>query len=211
MKKIFLVLLLSITNFAFGQYITGLSVTQNGTNQIKVNLKIYLPSVGEFKNHQININQNTVTLSACYFMTDFGGITNLENNFLIEIPDNNNYTLIVKMYTSSDPTICNYNNLEDTVAMDFSTPIEGTVSLATDENNTKSENISLFPVPTKDVLNIKSNEKIHKVNLYDASGKKLSPLLENNKINTTNLDNGIYFLEIYTGKNTYRRKFTIQK
>ena len=209
--KTLIIIFSLICNFLFSQYITGLNLIQNGDGQIKANLKVYLPTVGNFLSSNTTINQNVITLSACYYVTGATIITNLDNDFYIDITNNSNFTLTDKMYSTYNETICNYDQLEDTASLNFTTPIVGTVSLATDENNTKSENISLFPVPTKDVLNIKSNEKIHKVNLYDASGKKLSPLLENNKINTTNLDNGIYFLEIYTGKNTYRRKFTVQK
>lgn len=212
MKKIFLITILSITNLIFAQYITGLSVTQNGTNQIKTNLKVYLPTVGEFKNYQVNINQSTITLSACYFMTDFGGISNLENNFLIDITDNNNYTLIVKMYSSTDPTNCNYTNLEDTATLNFTTPIEGTVSLATDETENSGQNIQLFPNPAKDILNIITDSKIQNVKVYDASGRLFSARIdEKGKIDISSLKNGTYFIEILTYKKRFHRKFIIQK
>lgn len=211
MKKIHLILILSITNLVFAQYITGLNVTQNGASQIKTNLKVYLPTVGEFKNYQVNINQSTITLYACYFMTDFGAISNLENDFFIDIPDNNNYTLIVKMYSSTDPITCNYNNLEDTATLNFSTPINGTVSLATDETENNGQNIQLYPNPAKDVLNIKADFKIQNVNIYDASGRLFSVKLDSEgKLDVSSLETGTYFIEIFTDKKRVHKKFIIK-
>ena len=209
--KAFIINSILTCNLLFSQYITGLDLTQNGNGQIKANLKVYLPTVGNFLSSNTTINQNVITLSACYFMTDFGAISNLSNDFYINIPDNNNYTLIVNMYSSNNPNNCNYQNIEDTATINFSTPIQGTVSMATDENNTNSENISIFPVPTKDVLNINSKEQIMGINLCDASGKKILVKFENNSLNTSQLKNGTYFLEIFTDKKTYRKKFMINK
>ena len=209
--KAFIIIYILTCNLLFSQYITGLDLTQNGNGQIKANLKVYLPTVGNFLSSNTTINQNVITLSACYFMTDFGAISNLSNDFYINIPDNNNYTLIVNMYSSNNPNNCNYQNIEDTATINFSTPIQGTVSMATDENNTNSENISIFPVPTKDVLNINSKEQIMGINLCDASGKKILVKFENNSLNTSQLKNGTYFLEIFTDKKTYRKKFMINK
>ena len=210
MKPI-IVLFILLSNFFSSQYITGLNLTQNGEDQIKTNLKVYLPTVGEFRNYTTNINQNVITLSACYFLTDFGGISDLENDFMIDIPNNQNYTLIVNIYSSSDPAVCNYDNLEDTKTLSFSTPIEGVISLSTTANSKKND-LSLFPIPAKDVLNIQTDLKIDKVNLYDGSGKLLFNKTKNtSNINTSGLKNGVYYLEIVVDKKIFRKKFTIQK
>ena len=116
------------------------------------------------------------------------------------------------MYSSTDPTNCNYTNLEDTATLNFTTPIEGTVSLATDETENSGQNIQLFPNPAKDILNIITDSKIQNVKVYDASGRLFSARIdEKGKIDISSLKNGTYFIEILTYKKRFHRKFIIQK
>ena len=68
-------------------------------------------------------------------MTDFGGVSNLSNDFYINIADNNNYILKVNMYSSNNQNNCNYQNLEDTATLNLTTPIQGTDSLAANESD----------------------------------------------------------------------------
>ncbi len=209
--KALLIIFSLICNFIFSQYITGLNLTQNGNGQIKANLKVYLPTVGNFLSSTTTINQNVITLSACYFMTDFGGVSNLSNDFYINIADNNNYILKVNMYSSNNPNNCNYQNLEDTATLNFTTPIQGTVSLAANESDVSEQDLKLFPIPAKDELIIITKNRINNINVLDASGRKVSATFLNNKVNTSNLQNGIYFIEIFSDKGLARKKFTIKK
>lgn len=213
MRKIYFILLLLVfSNFAYSQYITSLNVTQNGTNQIKANLKVYLPNLGEFSNYTTSFDQNTITLSACYIMTDFGAISNLENEFFIDIPNNGNYTLKVNLFTSSDPTNCNYQNLEDTVTLNFIAPIEGTVSLNTTDLESNNEKLLLFPNPTKGILNIKTSQRTDQINVFDATGKQVKSFQNiQDKVDVSNLTNGIYYLEILNSKGKFREKFVVSK
>ena len=164
MKTFIVSLFLFISNLLFSQYIEGLSVTQNGTNKIKVHVKAYFhTSSSAYLSYDANTNQNTITLNACYYLSPFGGdaaVTHYENDFYIDIPNNANYTLIVNMYISTDEVICNYNRIEDTATLNFTTPIEGTVSLTTNDTYGKNEKLLLYPNPAKDILNIKSPSKI---------------------------------------------------
>lgn len=212
MKNIIVTFFLFVSNLLFSQYITGLNVTQNGTNQIKANLKVYLPNLGEFSTHITSIDQNIITLSACYLMTDFGAISNLENDFYIDIPNNGNYTLKVNLFTSSDPTTCNYLNLEDTVMLNFIAPIEGTVSLNTIDLENNNEKLLLFPNPTKGILNIKTSQKTEQINIFDATGKQVRSIQNTeNKIDVSNLANGVYYIEILNSKGKFREKFVVAK
>lgn len=212
MKTSTIAILLFISNLVYSQYITGLSATQNTDNQIKAKLKVYLPTVGEFLSSKTSINQNIITLSSCYFMTDLGAISNLENDFHVDIPNTGNYTLIVKLYTSFNPTTCNHENLEDTATLNFSAPIVGTASLNTLENVIKNQNIALFPNPTKDFLNINSETKIDSIKIYDSAGKLVFTSSDNNrKIDVSKLKNGVYYLEILSDKKKTSEKFIVQK
>lgn len=214
MKTILTIIFILMSSLFFSQYITGLSATQNGENQIKTNLKVYLPTVGEFKSYSVNINQNVITLSTCYFMTDFGAISNLENDFYINIPTTpSNYKLVVNIYVSYDPTTCDYINLEDTKTLDFTTPIEGTVSMTTSENNNDNKSITLYPNPANKTLNFDAPFLAEQINVYDSTGKKAMTIQNPkvNKLDTSSLPNGIYHLEIFNNKNKYTKKFIIKK
>ena len=115
------------------------------------------------------------------------------------------------MYISTNNTICNHNRIEDTVTLNFTTPIQGTVSLAANESDVSEQDLKLFPIPAKDELIIITKNRINNINVLDASGRKVSATFLNNKVNTSNLQNGIYFIEIFSDKGLARKKFTIKK
>lgn len=189
--------------------INDIIVSQPSEQQIKVKLLVTGGTYGNYQSYISEVNQNQITLSVCYLMTDAAAMTYFDNDFYVDIPSSpNNYDLTVKVYFADGMT-CNYINLDDTATLYFSTPIGGTVSLAT--NDKHLTNIQLFPIPAKDELNFKTKEKFDHINLYDASGRKLPVKFENNKINTSSLQNGIYFLEILLGNKKIHRKFTVSK
>ena len=215
MKTYLIVILFFVSNSLFSQYIEGLSATQNGTNQIKVNLKTYLPSEGHYITYTKNIEQSYITLKVCYYMGSFGGpavVTHLSNDFYIDIPDNGNFTLNVNLYTSGFESTCDYSNLEDTAVLNFTTPIMGTVFLKTIDMEKEDQKINLFPNPTKDFLNINSNTKIDKIKIYDATGKIIFTFFDNSrKIDVSKLKNGVYFIEVLSDKKRYSEKFIVEK
>jgi hypothetical protein len=63
-----------------------------------------------------------------------------------------------------------------------------------------SEQIAVFPNPTRGFLNIKSglSNEILGISLFDLSGKKIGLNLQNEGIDISNLENGMYFLIIET-------------
>lgn len=211
--SIYTFIFLFISSLLFSQYIEGLSVTQNGTNQIKAHLKVYLPASGENISYIQDITQNTITINACYYMIGTGAVTEIDKEFYIDIPNNANYTLKVNLYISWNETICDYHSLEDTATLNFSTPVEGTVSLNTNNINGNNEKLTLYPNPVKDLLNIGSILKIDKINIYDISGKQIYKISspKENKIDISKLENGIYFLEAISATKKWRQKFIKQK
>ena len=215
MKNFILTILLFISNILSSQYIEGLSLTQNGTDQIKAHLQIYFPTDGAYISYTKDINQNIITLNVCYYKNELGGSTavnHYENDFYIDIPNNNNYTLNINLYSSWNETTCTYNVLEDTVTLNFTTPINGTISLAAIESQNKNHNLVLFPNPTKGIFNIKTNQKIEKAKIYDISGKIIQNLFPlNSKIDVSKLEDGIYFIEILSDGKIQRKKFVLKK
>ena len=67
--------------------------------------------------------------------------------------------------------------------------------------------LSVFPNPTTDVLNINSQSKVKAVKVYDATGKKANVTLQGKRIDVRNLAKGVYILNVTTENGTESVKF----
>ncbi|MDP9955244.1 hypothetical protein J2X97_000881 [Epilithonimonas hungarica] len=79
-------------------------------------------------------------------------------------------------------------------------------SLAVNDN-AKKINLSIYPNPTTDILNIKTQDKIVEVSVFDSTGKVINTKIVDGKINVSELLKGNYILRITTDKTTYQEKF----
>lgn len=71
----------------------------------------------------------------------------------------------------------------------------------------KSSN-TVFPNPTKNILNFSTNEKIEKIELYDVIGRLVKTFsnVKDKNINIDNIKKGTYFIKIYTKEQTKTQK-----
>ncbi|MEG0187840.1 T9SS type A sorting domain-containing protein [Algoriella sp.] len=67
--------------------------------------------------------------------------------------------------------------------------------LQTNESTSKTS-ILIYPNPTKNILNILSDEKIETIEIINSSGQKILNFYNVNKIDISNLTYGIYFIKI---------------
>jgi len=106
---------------------------------------------------------------------------------------------------------CVLSNEGGTVTSDAATL---TVKSPTGINSIEKEGVSIYPVPAKDILYIKSHEDlIVNAQIYDVHGKLLINKIDetnNIKLNLTNLHVGAYIVKIKTEKNTLTRKIIIE-
>lgn len=79
-------------------------------------------------------------------------------------------------------------------------------SLAASADVKKLE-LSIYPNPTTEILNIKTLDKVLEVSIYDLSGKQINTKLINGQINVSSLLKGNYILRIVTDKSVYQEKF----
>lgn len=80
----------------------------------------------------------------------------------------------------------------------------GTVGI---EDVTVDENISLYPNPTHDIINIATDLTIQQVEVYNMQGQRVAAEMGNvNNISLNGLANGLYLLKVTTenGVNTYK-------
>ncbi|WP_415327449.1 T9SS type A sorting domain-containing protein [Chryseobacterium sp. MMS23-Vi53] len=87
-----------------------------------------------------------------------------------------------------------------------SVKIAQTSTLGTSEVKSNAQ-VGIYPNPTTDYLNIKSNYKILNAVIFDAAGRKINAQLSDNKINVQNLQTGSYIIEIETKEGISSQKF----
>ena len=63
-------------------------------------------------------------------------------------------------------------------------------------NNLIFNNLSIFPNPTKDILNFNFEKPINIIQVYTIMGKAVLSKSNSNFINLENLDNGMYLIKI---------------
>ena len=101
----------------------------------------------------------------------------------------------------NDGTFHYFDGQSDTWKMKVSLAMFPTVTfgpLGTDSN--QFLNVSVYPNPAQNKLNIKSNNRINSITIYDLSGKQVQEFLFNqtdqNEINISDLNSGMYSIRI---------------
>lgn len=97
-----------------------------------------------------------------------------------ELPDGHNLVFVIFMSTNNDSV---FTNATDTIIIN-----DNILSVSTFD---AKKNISIYPNPTDDFINVKGEFSSWKV--YSILGKKLSEGNEK-KINMSNLSNGVYYI-----------------
>jgi len=78
-------------------------------------------------------------------------------------------------------------------------------SLGIEETNVSD--LSIFPNPTNDVLNIVSDKPNLDVLIFNVIGERVMHKKATNQINVSSLSNGVYFMRLSDGINTTTKKF----
>ncbi len=117
---------------------------------------------------------------------------------------NNNGYVAFKVKTKSTLVLGNsFSNLAN-IYFDYNFPIitnnyTTTIQNTLGTNQFKKDNVTTFPNPVKDILQLKTIEKVVKIEVYDITGRILSSNSVNeNKIDLTALKTGNYILKVYT-------------
>ena len=90
----------------------------------------------------------------------------------------------------------------------ISAGISGTLGVNDVEINNK--NILVYPNPTSNFINIKTNLLLEKVELYDVLGKRILKTKNTNKIPVNNLSKGIYILKMYTVNKSLSKRIIVK-
>ncbi|WP_298308287.1 T9SS type A sorting domain-containing protein [Flavobacterium sp.] len=168
------------------------------------NNNLYLAS--DFTSENITLN-NTTLNNNCDFtsmiikLDDFQNIKwikgingNSEGNFPVSI-DNYNENILIGGFVTSDSLIF------DEITLNYNTGWQRSYLAMLKENFSLDDQISIYPNPVIDEINILSSTKIYgkRYQVIDILGKIINEkIIDNysNIIKVTNLQNGIYFLKI---------------
>jgi len=76
-----------------------------------------------------------------------------------------------------------------------------------DSKGVKNRNVNLYPNPTADVLNIKTDSKINAVSVVDITGRKIDVKLDGAQVDVRSLPAGTYLINIDTKDGISTEKF----
>ncbi|MBW8360869.1 MAG: T9SS type A sorting domain-containing protein [Kaistella sp.] len=82
-----------------------------------------------------------------------------------------------------------------------------TLLLGTSDVSLASKDISIYPNPAKDFINVSSKVKILAAYIYDMSGIRMDANMEDGKVNVKNLQTGTYLLGLKTDKGLVTKQF----
>lgn len=88
--------------------------------------------------------------------------------------------------------------------------INNEAALGTAESVVKNADLQIYPNPTSEVLNIKTNEKIKTASVYDASGRLMNTQFNGKAVDVRSLQTGNYIISVETSKGKSSEKFIKQ-
>ena len=180
--------------------IDNIIVTPLNEQDINVHLKVSEAAVFNYLDFSYEIENNTITLTACYKLELFLTQTTLENDFIISGINNgiNNYTLIVIVNYRTN-NICSDGTFSDTETLNFNTPVSDSISLVSSNFEKVFESLKFYPNPTNGILNFYSiDNEILNISIFDSLGRKVldKKRLPNEIIDISNFRDGYYIIKI---------------
>ena len=200
-KIIFYLLLILFCNSTHALIIKDITVSTVNTQDVNVRVKVWEGVVFNYVDSSYTISGNTITITACYFMTLLTSVWTLENDIIIPAINlnTNNYNLVVIVNYKNNQNLCATSIFSDTKSLSFSTPLANPVSLAS--NEFKNLVNSITPNPTIDNVNVSFGalQTKTKITLQNTLGQVVSNKTFTN-METINYpiegESGIYFLSI---------------
>ena len=150
----------------------------------------------------------SVYLSTSGTNIDNFNVTLFENQ--TSTADMTEYTADLSAYTGNNVHIAfRHHNVTDMFRLNLDdVSITAGVGIADAENN----NVSVYPNPANNVINVNSTSNISNVEIYTITGQKVGDFTANSNhtaISTSNLTNGLYLMRIHTENGVINKKFSV--
>ncbi len=172
---------------------------------INVNLLVTTYNGAGYLSHSYTVIENTINLSVCYWFNTTLPIYQINNDFLISVPNNINYIINVSIFNSFSQTVCD----------NFSTGPTASTNYLEIENFKEANNKYLiYPNPSKGTIELIGDESLIKhIKIYDNLGRLIKQLKERitKNIDLYELNDGIYIINIETESGNLNQRFIIKK
>lgn len=169
---------------------------------ITVNVKAISFNGADYLSNSHSIQDNTITLKVCYSFSQVLPVLQFNNDFFIPYNSTEDCTIIVEVYNSVSPTICDYFSLGDTETISF---------LDNDTFLQAKNELTFYPNPSNGILEVNSNLDNLNHTIYDNLGKIVAEKATNSKqLDVSNLDAGIYYIKSTNSTKSYTSKLVIQ-
>ena len=215
MKKLLLPLFfIFFINSVKALNIQNITISSNSENEINILLDTAHGSCMFYNSYNYSVTNNTIILNVCYNPQLCNAVTYLSNN--IQIPLNNlsagNYQLTVNIFFYNLQTSSCQNLISDTATLNFSTPLNDTVTLSNDNFNGKKD-IFLYPNPSSGIINFNEEFSGESFSIYDHLGRKIlkKQNAKNRLIDLKDLENGVYLVELLYKDKSLVKKIILKK
>jgi hypothetical protein len=219
MKKLLLILFLIVyNNTTKALNIQNITITSNSDSEINILLNTVHGSCMFYNSYTYSITDNSIILNVCYNPQFCNAVTYLSNN--IQIPLNNltaiNYELKVNIFFYNFQTLsCENSVISDSETLNFSTPLNTTVTLSSDDFVKNENNLIVSPNPSNGMIEFSNDfvTKLKSIKIFDNLGRLVQSAntFNNNSINLKEFENGIYYIEFATDKEKISKKILIKK
>ncbi len=184
---LFLVFIFSM--LSFGQSLQFNSMVTTPTNNgLNINLKVTTFNGAGYLSHSYQVIDNEIFLSVCYWFDNTLPIYQIENNFSIILPNNQqNYTILLETFNSSSQTVCDNFSAGPTA-----------VGVYLETNVFEKKPNLVYPNPFKSNFEINAKDAIVNYSIIDVLGKTVTETNSKSILDTQSqsLKPGVYLLEL---------------
>jgi hypothetical protein len=210
MKRILLLLFLTVSLFGFNQHLDSLYISNNSNpNTIDVTTVVTNGSSFSLLDHSYSMSNDTIRLDVCYAIGLAAMIQTLTNTFEIIIPTGIDTFYLDLSINKATSTNCVTNETVDFAFLEFHYPLLYDISLGNFEKYDLP--IQVYPNPVQNKLHINTNGKIvESIELYNFLGEKVLEKNSNQShLEVGGIENGIYFLVVKTSAGHLKKKIII--
>ncbi len=158
----------------------------------------------------LSLNQNLSTVKLLFNNLNYLNIKNGNNEEISNIETRFNPNLLcIEVDNEVDPQPFDYSiDSQTEFSEDCSAPLPtpNPLPLLSVNNNDVSD-LSIYPNPVNDILEINYPVTIKEVRIYNLLGELILKDINKNRLNVSSLESGVYFIQLNSGKNQVSKKF----
>lgn len=204
--KLILLLVFAQSLYTNGQSIEINQITPTAVEGgINVNLLVTTYNMADYLSHEYSVEGNTINLTVCYWFNPLLPMYQIENDFLISVPNDVDYVIHVSIVHSSSDDTCNYHSNGPTSSVTF---------LDNETFEKPSQKYSIYPNPSNGIITLTGDtSRLKTIKIYDNSARLVKQINDNfsKNIDVHELVDGMYFVHLETELGNSNQKLVIRK